>query len=207
VEPETIYTLIGYLGSALVVLSISMTSVLKLRVIGLVGAVTFLVYGVLIGAAPVVVTNIFIIGVHGFYLYKVRTDPEYFSVLEVLPTSLYLAEFFDFYSADIDRYFPGFAYRADPGDITVLVLRNMVPAGVFVGRPADSATLQIVIDYAIPRYADFKIGKYLFDTRADWFITRGWRTLQTSATTDAHRKYLLRMGFAPVAGGGYERRL
>ena len=112
-----------------------MTSVLRLRVIGLAGSLTFLLYGVLIGATPVVVTNAFIVAIHSFYLYRAWTDREYFSVLEVLPTSRYLAEFFEFHAADISRYFPGFSYRAADDTFAVLVLRNMIPAGAFVGHP------------------------------------------------------------------------
>jgi hypothetical protein len=206
-DADLIYTLIGYAGSLLVIVSLSMTSVLKLRLVGLVGALTFLVYGVLIGATPVVVTNIVIIGIHGFYLYKAWTDREYFSVLEVLPSSRYLAEFFDFYRSDIDNFFPGFAYRPDDRDVTLLVLRNMIPAGAFVARPADEGTLEVSVDYSIPRYRDFKVGNYLFDTRADFFTARGWTTLQTDAGTEAHAKYLRRMGFETIAPGRYERKL
>jgi hypothetical protein len=204
---ELVYTLIGYAGSLLVVVSLSMTSVLKLRVVGLAGAFTFLLYGILIGAAPVVVTNIVIIGVHGFYLYKAWTDREYFSVLEVLPESRYLAEFFDFYRSDIDKYFPGFAYQADDRDVTLMVLRNMIPAGAFVARPVGDGTLDVSIDYAMPRYRDFKLGRYLFDVRSEFFTSRGWTTLRVDAATEAHAKYLRRMGFVTTTDGRYQRSL
>lgn len=206
-DANVIYALIGYAGSLLVIVSLSMTSVLKLRLLGLAGAVTFLVYGLLIDATPVVVTNLVIIGIHSFYLYRAWTDREYFSVLEVLPGSRYLAEFFDFYRADIERYFPGFRYQPDEGLITLLVLRNMIPAGAFVGRPAEAGALLVSIDYAIPRYRDFKVGKYLFETRSEWFTSRGWTTLRSEATTEAHAKYLRRMGFARVSDRSFERRL
>jgi hypothetical protein len=207
-DADTIYTLIGYAGSLLVIVSLSMTSVLKLRLIGLAGSLTFLVYGLLIGATPVVVTNVVIVGIHSFYLYRAWTDRDYFSVLAVYPASRYLAEFFDFYSEDIDRFFPGFAYRADDEALTVLVLRNMVPAGAFVGRPAgDAGVLEVDIDYAIPRYRDFKLGKYLFETRADFFTSKGWNTLQAVPTTTVHARYLARMGFESAGDGRYRRSL
>ncbi len=40
-EATTLYTLIGYLGSAIVVTSLAMRSILKLRIVGLGGAITF----------------------------------------------------------------------------------------------------------------------------------------------------------------------
>ncbi|CAB4365662.1 unannotated protein [freshwater metagenome] len=49
--------LIGYVASAFVVLSLAMTSVVRLRMISLVGALAFIVYGVRLGSPPIVVTN------------------------------------------------------------------------------------------------------------------------------------------------------
>ena len=49
--------LIGYLASALIVVSLAMRSVVRLRTISLVGSVTFVVYGLLIGSWPVVVSR------------------------------------------------------------------------------------------------------------------------------------------------------
>ena len=46
---------IGYLGSALVVTSLLMTRILRLRVISLMGAMAFLTYGVMIGSVPIIV--------------------------------------------------------------------------------------------------------------------------------------------------------
>lgn len=43
-------TLIGYLGSALVVASLTMRSIMRLRIIGLAGGLTFVAYGYLIDA-------------------------------------------------------------------------------------------------------------------------------------------------------------
>ena len=55
--------LVGYAASALVVASLAMTSVVRLRAISLIGSVTFVVYGVLIGSVPIVVTNAAIVPV------------------------------------------------------------------------------------------------------------------------------------------------
>ena len=49
--------LVGYLASALVVVSLAMTSVVRLRAISLVGSLAFVAYGVLIESIPIVVTN------------------------------------------------------------------------------------------------------------------------------------------------------
>ena len=49
--------LIGYVASALVAVSFMMKSLVRLRWVSLIGSVIFALYGVLIGAWPVVITN------------------------------------------------------------------------------------------------------------------------------------------------------
>lgn len=63
--------LIGYAASALVALSLLMVSLMKLRIVNLIGAILFTVYGVLIGAWPIVLSNGFIVCVNIFYLYRI----------------------------------------------------------------------------------------------------------------------------------------
>ena len=48
---------VGYLASALVVISLTRTSVVRLRVLSFLGATTFVAYGVLIDSVPVIATN------------------------------------------------------------------------------------------------------------------------------------------------------
>jgi hypothetical protein len=161
-EPETIYTLIGYVGSALVVASLAMRSILKLRLIGLAGAVTFVVYGYLIGAWPIVWTNVVIVLIHLHFLREIRKTDEYFKVLPVRTVSNYLEHFLDHFAADIERAWPGFAYQPEEDTLTLFILRDLVPAGLFVANVLDEDTLELELDYAIPGYRDFKIGRYLY---------------------------------------------
>ena len=60
--------LIGYLGSILVAISLMMKSLLRLRIINLIGALFFTVYGVLLGAYPVAFVNGIIVFIDLYYL-------------------------------------------------------------------------------------------------------------------------------------------
>ena len=60
--------LVGFVGSALIVTGVMMRSVAWLRVFALAGSVTFIVYGTLLGAWPVVVTNVTTTSVHLYHL-------------------------------------------------------------------------------------------------------------------------------------------
>lgn len=68
--------LLGFCGSALIIVSITMRSVVWLRLIGLAGATTFVTYGVLLGVWPVVVTNLVTSSIHLFHLRRLtRAGP------------------------------------------------------------------------------------------------------------------------------------
>ena len=74
------YEIIGYVASLLVAVSLMMRSILKLRVINLLGAAVFALYGLLIDAYPVAVMNLFIVLIDLYYLREFITAKGYFSL-------------------------------------------------------------------------------------------------------------------------------
>lgn len=67
--------LYGYLGSALIAISLMMGDIRKLRWINLVGAGTFASYGLLIGSWPVAVLNGFIVLIDVVHLWHLHRRP------------------------------------------------------------------------------------------------------------------------------------
>lgn len=201
-EAATLYALIGYAGSALVVTSLAMRSILKLRWIGLAGAITFVVYGYLIDAWPIVWTNLVIVVIHLHFLREIRLSAEYFKVLEVRRESNYLRHFLGHYGADIQKAWPGFEYRPDADVMTLFVLRDLVPAGLFIARVRDPETLELELDYAIPGYRDFKIGRHLYSRGA--LRDLGYRTIGATTTGERAADYLTKMGFSRRVASGRE---
>jgi hypothetical protein len=63
---------IGYGASAMIVLSLLMTNVVKLRKINSIGAILFIIYGYLVQAYPVAISNLFILGINVYQLYKFK---------------------------------------------------------------------------------------------------------------------------------------
>jgi hypothetical protein len=199
---STAYEIVGYVGSALIVTAVLMKSILKLRHIGLAGAANFLVYGLMIRAYPIAMVNVVIIGIHLFRLRPlVGKTEDAFTVLHVDPGSRYLRYFLDFYAEEIRGFQPEFSY--DPADgklITVFLLRNLVPAGLFIGKLRPDHSIEVVLDFVIPQYRDFKLGQFLYSPRSGVFAdprcVRAW----TEPRTEAHARYLERMGFRPTTG-------
>ncbi|TFG66856.1 MAG: hypothetical protein E4H28_00470, partial [Gemmatimonadales bacterium] len=134
---STLYLLIGYMGSALVVTSLAMQSILRLRIIGLAGAFVFTTYGVLISAWPVVLTNVVIVVIHLHFLREILTAKEYFRILEVGQESLYLKYFLECHCDEIEAIWPGFCLRPSEPQLTLFILRDLVPAGLFIAEVED----------------------------------------------------------------------
>ena len=199
-EPGTLYTLIGYVGSALVVTSLAMRSILKLRLIGLAGALTFVAYGYLIDAWPIVWTNVVIVLIHLHFLREIRKTDEYFKVLPVRTVSNYLRYFLDHFAKDIERAWPGFKYEPEEDTLTLFILRDLVPAGLFVANVLDDDTLELNLDYAIPGYRDFKIGRYLYAGHV--LRDLGYSAIVAHTQGDRAADYLSKMGFERESAGG-----
>lgn len=197
-EASTVYELIGYVGSALVVISLMMRSLLRLRVVNLVGAAIFAVYGVLIAAPPVWVVNGAIVLIDVWHLRRMLADEEDLEVLEVGPGSRYLARFLAYHTADIRRFQPSFT-GAGEDHRAFLILRDLVPAAAVLVRPLAPGRWSVDLDYAIPAYRDHTSGGHAFRD-GGLFATLGAHELVSESGTEEHQRYLRRMGFEEEEG-------
>jgi len=196
-----IYELIGYTASILVAISLMMSKIVKLRIVNMIGAVTFTIYGILINSIPVASVNALIVCVNIYYLGKIYTSKEYFKLLRVSISDEYLKHFIEFYREDIYEFQPGFSYQPDQSDLALMVLRDMIPAGVLIGK-RDSQNRKILIvelDFVIPRYRDFKIGRFLYHKKKDFFIENGISLIKSPPGSEQHQKYLEEMEFRKAA--------
>lgn len=205
-EAQTIYEIVGYAASILVAISLTMRSVLRLRVVNLIGASVFSIYGVLIHAYPVAVLNGLIVLIDLYYLIEMARARAYFSLLEVNAQSRYLPAFLRFHAQDIQQFFPNFDYTPQAQDVILFVLRDMVPVGLFVARPGEPGEANVLLDYVAPGYRDLKPGLFLYAEQAPRFRAQGITRLCATGGAAAHRSYLARMGFV-AQGDNYYRSL
>lgn len=188
---------IGYIASALVVLSLWMSSIVKLRFVNLSGALFFIAYGLLIQSFPVVLTNFTIACINIYYLFHIQKTNERFTAIEVHQEDFHFEHFIRFYYSEILKFFPKFQLESHKGDLSFYIYRNLTPAGIFIARKITPHTLHIDIDFVTPAYRDFKVGHYIYSGDHEIFTNYGIHTLQTYALNEKHEKYLLRMGFIP----------
>lgn len=189
---------VGYLASVLILISLLMSSIVKLRWINLVGAGIFSAYGFTIGALPVGVMNLGIVVINIYYLRKIYGREEYFQMVPVDKNSQYFKYFLEFYQEDIEKYFSHNNFRVVDTTVGLYILRNLVPAGVFLATEENEHTLRIQLDFVIPEYRDFKIGNYIFEDRKEYFLNLGYDTFHSYAVNKKHEDYLEKMGFRKI---------
>lgn len=193
---ESYYEIIGYVGSFLVALSLSMKNIRLLRRINLVGAFTFSMYGLLIGAMPVFILNGYIVLIDIYYLYKMYKTKEMFQMVPVLDKRHnYLKLFLDFYIDDILKFFPKFDRNRLDTFACYFLLRDLRPIGLVVYDEISNEKIELHVDYVIPDYRDMKSGKYLYNSEIIYLKKRGYKEIITESVVPAHIKYLLNVGF------------
>jgi hypothetical protein len=190
--------LIGYVASALIAISMMLSSILRLRLVNLAGAAAFAVYGLLIGSVPVAVLNGLIVAVNAQYLLRMLRAKEYFHLLSLRPDSDYLSYFLGFHAKDIHGFFPEFTHRPGEKQVALFILRDCTPAGVFIAEEHPDGVLRVVLDYAVRSYRDFKIGRFLFVEQADFFRRRGIKEIVVLPRTADFGAYLIKVGFEPA---------
>ena len=196
-DEQIIFELIGYAASMFIAISLMMKSLIRLRVINGLGALIFVIYGILIRAYPVVILNGIIVLIDLYYLIKTLRQQDYFTLMRISPSSNYLKYFLGFHKNDVQKFFPNFKYSPESIDYAFLVLRDTVPAAAVIIRKKGDCG-QILLDYAKRDYRDFKIGNFLYDEKADTLINLGISSLEAWGDNPEHCSYLAEMGFKNV---------
>lgn len=202
-EYKFILEMVGYIASVIVAISLMMKSIRKLRWYNLVGAGIMSVYGFMLGSLPVGLLNLFIAVVDAYYLWQMYLKKEYYKLLEMPADRVYLGYFLNFYKEDILRHFPNFDFIIKEENEHLIVLRNMIPAGLMIGK-VTNGTLEIEIEYAMPEYRDNKIGEFLFCKQGKFFISKGINKITTKAHSPEFEKYIKAIGFKLTDTGLYQ---
>lgn len=194
---------IGYISSVLVAISLTMSSIIKLRWYNLVGAAIFSFYGFAIGSLPVGLLNLFIVMANIYYLSKIYTRKEIFKLITTGLNDSYVKYYLDFNKTEISYFFPGFEVKIDDTlneeseMITILLLRDALVAGIFIGLKTDRE-LQVLVDYVSAPYRDMKAGDFIYKKHIHMFKEKGIDRIICETKHPLHKQYLLKMGFKNV---------
>jgi hypothetical protein len=188
--------IIGFVGVAAFIVSMQLQSIFRARLLNLLSSFFIGTYGVLIHSFPILTMGLILAGINIYSVIKIKGKKESLKILEVQNQSEYLQEFIQFYRKDIFRYFPNFDFTVLQSDRVFFILRNMAVAGLVISRKQDEKYLQIVLDYVIPQYRDFKLGRFLYFDSKQYFRKFGFENLISTCYNSQHEEYLLKMGFS-----------
>ena len=201
---------IGWVGSAVLVLSLAQARVLRFRLLNLVASVVLTGYNAALGVWPMVAMNAVIAVLDSYHLVKLmrsRDDEATYEVVRVRPGDEYLAHVLAAHSADIERHNPGFAAPADAaGRSTFLVVRETETVGVVVVRDDGTGEGSVELDYVLPRFRDFSVGKFVY-RHGGRLTGQGLRRLVADTRMPDQDHYFPRVGFTPDGSGRLVREL
>ena len=187
--------LVGYLGSALVVVSMLMSSVVKLRLINTVGGILFTAYAVIIRSYPTAIMNFCLILINIYSLMKLLKSSKAYDVTEAGSEESMVSYFLRYYQDDIKIYFPAFRWDSALYDAVYVTYCNAKPAGLMLGR-RNGAEIEISLEYTTPEYRDCSAGRYLYERLKEQGICK----LKFREQAEKHEGYLQKMGYSKADG-------
>lgn len=193
---EIIVPIVGYAASVLLAISLLVNNDVKFRWLNTWGCISFIIYGILIHAFPIILTNSILLLINGFHLIKIYRRNENFDLLKFSKDDILVQKFLAFYENDIKAYFPEYKLGEISNNINFVVLRDMVIANIFVAEVMEDGTALVKINYTVPKYRDYKIGKFLFQKEKQILLAHGiQRLVYNHVFNKKHESYLLKMGF------------
>lgn len=204
---------IGWLGSAVLVWSLAQARVVRFRALNLAASVVLTGYNLALGVWPMVAMNLVISVLDLYYLVKLlrsRDDAAVYEVVEVRPDDEYLRHVLDRFAADVEKHNPGFAWGTqddggtgtpgEPHRAAFLVLRDVETVGMVLLSDDGSGDGRVELDYVLPRFRDFSVGKFVY-RHGGRLTERGFRRIVASTRMPDAADYFPRVGFTPDASG------
>ena len=181
----------GYFASMLVALSLMMKNIVHLRSWNLLGAAMFSTYGIFIEAWPVFILNGWIAIVDIYFLWQMKMKTDYFDIIDIPnPKNTIFLKFVRVYRDDILTFFPFCREEIFEKGHVVMILRNLLPVGLFHYEYIPENEVLIHIDYVTPEYRDLNNAHYLFRKKGIKFKNRGIKKIKAYSCTKIHQKYL-----------------
>ena len=191
--------LIGYFGSALVVVSMLMTSVVRLRVINLIGSAIFAGYALIIRSYPTALMNVALMAINIYHLVRLLKEQKQYRRINTDLRDGYISFLLDEYGDDIRAWFPEFDREALPADVVCLMCCDRNPAGLFLGRRTVPGDVEVLLDYSTPVYRDTSVGTFLHKQMAE----QGFSKLIFRSNAPRHTEYMEKVGYKKEADGSY----
>jgi hypothetical protein len=174
----------GWIGSALLIVSLLQTRVLRFRVLNLAASLSLVLFNALLAVWPMVGMNAAVCVINVVFIIRLLRDwrsETAYEVLEISPHDAYLRHFLGVHEGDIERHQPGFAAAPlSADDLAFLVQNGDETVGVVVIR-GEGEVAQVLLDYVTRRYRDFSPGTFVW-RQAGQLRNRGFQKVVTPAS-------------------------
>jgi len=197
---QTVLEAIGWIGSILVVVSLTQARVLRFRWMNLAGSVVATFYNLALGIWPFVAMNGAIAVINIYWLariYRERHDDSVYRAIALDPEDPYLQHVLQVHARDIAQHRPDFAARAMSRDgrrATFLVAHGDEPVGVVAVRDEGDGVGLVELDWVKPKYRDFTPGEFVYGS-SHVLTDAGFRRIEVDTHEALDREYLRKMGF------------
>lgn len=196
---KVIIEAIGYLGSALVLVSMLMTSVVRLRIINLIGSVIFAGYAIAIRSYPTAIMNICLAGINVYHLVRIFNEQRSYTLIMTDSDDGYFSYLLDKSDEDIRSWFPEYSLNDLKADVSCLITCEDNPACLFMGKETSPGVLEVLLDYALPAYRDTSVGHFLYRS----LEKQGYKKIVFKQNAAKHEPYLVKVGYEDKKENGY----
>lgn len=191
--------IIGWVGSALVVVSLMQARVLRFRWMNFAGAFIATIYNGAIEVWPFAAMNGAITIIDAYWLhrlYKERHDSAVYAVVPVADNDAYLSHILENHADDVAKERPDFQPGHSDDRAAFLVVRGDETVGVVVVRDGAPGEGIIDLDWVSPRFRDFTPGEFVH-RQSGIFADRGYTRIVVPKVASEDATYLERVGFTP----------
>ena len=105
--------------------------------------------------------NICIILINIHNLAKLLYSNKHYDLVDGSEDEGYFSYFLNFYKKDIAQFFPE-NYSLTKAERAYIVCCDAAPVGLFTGRMEENGNFEVGVDYAVPKFRDCSIGKFLY---------------------------------------------
>lgn len=190
---DILLELLGYVGTVLTLMSMMMTSVVKLRTWSAIGSFISMVYAIICSAWPVVFLNVGLIVINLYHLLRMRHNKVLFECVRFEPEERGLQFFLNYHTRNIQYCFPGYEYHPKKDTAAFMVFADGEAVGLLIGT-REGTVLNVELDYAAPKFRDCSVAEHLFAYLKEQGVTA---LVAERKPTDyvQHKTYLTKMGF------------
>lgn len=190
---------IGYAGTGLILVSMLLTSMVKLRIINAIGDAIFATYAFLIHSYPTVLLNAILVVINVYQIIRLVKGKKHYDLVKTEVGDKFASFLISDSEKDICFWFPEFPTRKDKADVAFMVCHDKKPAGLFLGKLTEDGGIEVIIDYALPAYRDTTVSKFLYEKLKE----ENYKTLTFNQNAPGHMAYLKKMGYVQNSEGAY----